>query len=311
MTISSPNLLLLSYWETLDCPFGNDYYPIIIKFLFSPDVLSNREPRVIHNHKFKADWLLFSRSVDPLVPTSFLDNHIAMYTAFTKVVISAASQSILKYVTHQNVRSSPMWWNKDCTKAVNDRTNCFCFFRHSRSLTDFLSYKNQCAVTCKVLKQSKFSSWKDYTGTLHSNTSIGRFWNTSKKFRWCIFPITIATNEDWFENFCSKVASSCVPMYNEVTLSSNLDCSNQNQSLVKPFFSSELIYAINSRKSLVADLDSIPPLHTKNLPESTINVLLTILNNLFSNTTIPDNFMKKCHTNFFLSNFSTRSNEYQ
>jgi len=160
MTISSPNLLLSSDWETLDYPFSSDHFPIIIKFSVSPASLSKRYPGALNNHDFnfnKADWSIFSLSVESLMSISYPDNPIAAYSTFTSVVISAASQSILKYVTHQNFCSSPVWWNADCTKAVKDRTNCFHLFRRSRSMSDFFKIKNQCAVTRRVLNSNSLS----------------------------------------------------------------------------------------------------------------------------------------------------------
>lgn len=107
-----------------------------------------------------------------------------------------------------------------------------------------------------------------------------------------ISPTSSAANEDWFDNFCSKVAPVYVPMFNEVEY---IQCANaraqvEDHALTKPFLLIELLNAIYSRKSSASGLDSISPILIKNLPDRAISCLLDILNNLFLNLKIPSSW---------------------
>lgn len=116
------------------------------------------------------------------------------------------------------------------------------------------------------------------------------FWNTAKKLRRCVFPEVYTTNEDWFENFCSKVVPPYVPRANEIEFDFPLNYLGDRKSdfLTSPFVLSESSIAINSRRSAASGIDLISPLVLRNLPSDALNTLLNVLNRLFLNVTVPE-----------------------
>lgn len=176
--VSSPNLLLTSQWEVLDCPHGSDHYPIIIRLPYSqvpPDSLVPKTQQIPKFNFNKADWALFSSLVETRIPPRFSEDPLEAYVAFTDIVISAANLSIPKYKSTLHARASPTWWNDNCTATVKARSTAFRSFRQSKSLADFLIYKNQCAITRRTLKLAKLSAWREFTSVLNPSTPISTF----------------------------------------------------------------------------------------------------------------------------------------
>ena len=81
-----------------------------------------------------------------------------------------------------------------------------------------------------------------------------------------ISPNPSATNEDWFDKFCSKVAPDYIPIYNEVEFMqrANTRADKENHILTKHLLLIKLQNAINSRKSLASGLDFISSILIKN-----------------------------------------------
>ncbi|KAL4084786.1 hypothetical protein QTP88_027689 [Uroleucon formosanum] len=272
ISVSSPNLLLTSQWEVLGCPHGSDHYPIIIRLPHSqvpPDSLVLKVQQILKFNFNKADWALFSSLIETRIPPRFSEDPLEAYASFTDIVINAANLIIPKSKSSLHAKASPTWWNDNCTTKIKARSTAFRSFR--------------------TLKFAKLSAWRDFTATLNPSTPISTFWSTAKKFRQIISSTSSATNEEWFDNFCSKVAPDYVPMFNEID---HFQCANTRAHeevhiLTKPFLLVELLNAINSRRSPASGLDSISSILIKNLPERTISCLLDILNNLFLNLKVP------------------------
>lgn len=79
----------------------------------------------------------------------------------------------------------------------------------SRSRDDFITYRKACADITKVLNKTKKASWKKLCSNLDPTTHLSEFWAIAKKFKHCIYSPSMASNEDWFENFCNKIS----PLY--------------------------------------------------------------------------------------------------
>lgn len=111
ISISSPNLLLTTEWEVLDCPHGSDHFPILIKVPVSHTPLASHAPRVEQVHKFnfnKADRSLFSSLVDTRIPFRLPDDPIEAYSCFIDIVLGAANASIPKSKMSLHDRASPL-----------------------------------------------------------------------------------------------------------------------------------------------------------------------------------------------------------
>lgn len=268
---------------------------IIIQLLLRSHILlsppSNCMPTTLSKNKFnfnKADWSIYSSLVTSFLPSIASNHPLTAYADFTDALVKAASLSIPKLNAKQKCSSSLIWWNNECSEAVEAKTLAFRCYRLNRSTPHYLLYKKQCAITRCILKLAKRSSWQVFTENLHSSTPFKFFWETAKKFRRCIYRQPSSHNKDWFSGFCSKVTSHYVPTLDEANLNSILndypiDSSSNSTFLIDPLLLSELEIANNSRRSVAAGMDQISPLLIKYLPFFAKCVLLNILNDLLGN----------------------------
>ncbi|KAL4150005.1 hypothetical protein QTP88_003854 [Uroleucon formosanum] len=153
-------------------------------------------------------------------------------------------------------------------------------------MTDFLNYQNCCAATTHLLKDAKRMAWKKFCSSLNPSTSKHILWSTAKRYNNCISPSNRPTNDDWFHDFCSKVATCYVPTASEVYPSFYPQLPLLH-ILTNPFTITELNHAISSRRSIASGLDNISPLLLKHLPSCALDFLLKVLNYILSTNQIP------------------------
>ncbi|KAL4119211.1 hypothetical protein QTP88_012055 [Uroleucon formosanum] len=297
LSFCSPDVIWSFSWSVLDDSRGSDNFPILIsntagnhsRGTQSSDPFHGPidKPRCTFNFN-KADWASYSRLIQysiTSVPTDLPLND--SYTTFTKIIDNAAEQYIpVKNSNPKSFPSFPPWWNLSCTKAVKNRSQLFKRFRRSGLMTDFLNYQNCCAATTHLLKDAKRMAWKKFCSSLNPSTSKHILWSTAKRYKNCISPSNRPTNDDWFHDFCSKVATCYVPTASEVYPSFYPQLPLPH-ILTNPFTITELNHAISSRRSIASELDNISPLLLKHLPSCALDFLLKVLNYILSTNQIP------------------------
>jgi hypothetical protein len=160
-------------------------------------------------------------------------------------------------------------------------------------MSDFLKYRNACALTTRLLKGEKRKNWKDFYSNLNPSQTIKYIWTTTKSYKNCINPRKHFKNDNWFDNFCSNVAPCHVPTVSEI-------CPNYYSQhsppyiLIHDFIMPELDIAISSRKSTAFGLDNISLLMLKHLPSNALNCLLSILNNISATQQVPSTWLSYC-----------------
>jgi len=172
-------LLPRSYlsWRTLGEPHGSDHIPIILTANFnnithptSSNLILDDVPISASPFNFyKANWSSFSLQIqnsissltEPLLPLN--------YSTLTSIISQSAESTIPRKRSKTNLYPpSPPWWNQSCTEAVKNRSLLFKNFRRSRSMSDFLIYRNACANTItRILKHEKKNSWKKFCSNLN------------------------------------------------------------------------------------------------------------------------------------------------
>jgi hypothetical protein len=179
-----------------------------------------------------------------------------------------------------------------CSKAVSYRKSLYKTFIRSRSIQDYLIYRNASAATTHLLKESKRQAWKQVCMNLNPSSSIQSTWNTAKRFRNSIFTYPRPHNDSWFDDFCCKVALCYVPSRSEALHISILPVSNTPTThvIAMPNTLNELNVAIASRKSIASGLDNISPTMLKYLPTNAVEYLLNILNKILLINKIPNSW---------------------
>ncbi|KAL4082906.1 hypothetical protein QTP88_029560 [Uroleucon formosanum] len=300
ISFSSPNLIWSTTWHTLNDPHGSDHFPIIITFNYNThnrgysSILQDTLSPTLQFNLNRADWNQFSQTIsNNMSPIEATICPLEAYNQFCQLILTAAKQSILhKNQTKENFAPSPPWWDSNCTQAIKLRKHLFKIYRRSGSPSDYYNYNNSCAATTRLLKNKKRIAWKQFCSNLNPSSSLQDLWKTAKRFRKCIQPSTHTLNDDWFEDFCAKVAPCYVPSESESSpsLIELSTISPPDHCLNLPLTQDELFAAINSRKSIASGLDNISPLKLKHLPAAATELLLSILNKLISSNQIPSSW---------------------
>lgn len=158
-------------------------------------------------------------------------------------------------------------------------------------MIDFFNYQNYCSATTRFLKDTKRVARKKFCSSLNPSTLKHIPWSTAKRFKNCVSPSYRPTNDDWFHDFCSKVAACYVPASSEIYPSLYPPQLPLLHILTNPFTLSELNYAISSRRSIASELDNISPLLLKHLPPYALDFLLNVLNYILSTNHIPSTWI--------------------
>jgi len=124
---------------------------------------------------------------------------------------------------------------------------------------------------------------------LKPSSSINSLWNIAKCFRKCKHPTTYPHNDDWFDDFCTKVVPCYIPSKSESTFYSSTisSLSPSDHCLSLPLSLGELKNAIFSRKSVASGIDCISPLKFQHLSTSAVEFLLLIFNKIIDSNQIP------------------------
>lgn len=319
ISFCSPNLMWSSTWSSMADPHSSDHFPILISLSQnsftttntpinpSTNVSSTSTP-ILQFNLNKADWNLFSDLINRNITS--IDNMscpVEAYNQFTQIILDSAKLSIsIKHINSKIYPPSPPWWDSSCTEAVKTRKKLFQTYRRSGSIHDFYRYNNACSYTTRLLKSKKSNAWKKFCNDLNPSSSISSLWQTAKSFRNCINPPSRPHNDEWFNDFCSKVAPCYVP--SEVETNPNFSTTYSQLSpahcLSLPLTLGELSSAIFSRKSAASGIDCISPLMLKHLPTNALELLLKIFNKLIDSNLTPNSWtaykvipIPKAHSN--------------
>ncbi|KAF0763903.1 RNA-directed DNA polymerase from mobile element jockey [Aphis craccivora] len=99
------------------------------------------------------------------------------------------------------------------------------------------------------------------------SNSIDHLWSVTKKFKNCITPSTQPDNDDWFDDFCSEIAPFYVPSESK--------------------FFPRYVQIISPNHTLTNLFNNISPVMLKQLPASVLDLLLSIMNNIYTSQQIP------------------------
>ncbi|KAL4113880.1 hypothetical protein QTP88_017437 [Uroleucon formosanum] len=272
LSFCSPDISWYLSWRTLSEPHGSDHIPIIVTtktnrlFHFTKRSVNLDTAVNIHSsfNFNKANWSSFSLQVQNSI-ASLTDNNpsILSYSTLTSIINNSAESSIPR-------------------KRPNSNSN----FRRSESMHDFLKYRNSCALTTRLLKSKKRKNWKAFCSNLKPSHTVQHLWSTAKRYKNCISPRKNFENNDWFDNFCSKVAPCHVPSASEI-YPNYYSQHSPPHVLTNDFSMTELDIAISSRKSTASGLNNISPIMLKHLPVNAIDCLLSILDNILATQQVP------------------------
>lgn len=157
LTLASPNIMTSASWKVLPLSFGSDHFPILtaIPKQNSPPT---PVPPILKYKTAEADWNLYSNILEEkirLLPATNSSIVSEIYSSFVDCLLSAADESIPLKNVASNKRSSPPWWDSDCTRCVRDRNQQENTFSANPTLANYLKFKKSSAYCKRVLAKKK------------------------------------------------------------------------------------------------------------------------------------------------------------
>ena len=157
ISFCSSSLASLASWTVLPHSFGSDHYPILISFP-QLNVDSVILPPLQKYNLHRADWAGFQiclgACVESLPPVG-LDNIDSCYDQFVEAIDLAAGRFVPLRRNDRRYRSSPPWWDEDCSQAVKNRRESEARFKTNMSSANFLQFRHTQAKTKRLLLKKR------------------------------------------------------------------------------------------------------------------------------------------------------------
>ena len=292
---------LFSDWYVLSSLFGSDHFPIIIS---SP---SHSSRILSHNWNLKfADWDLFSSLCNTSITDDILSSNSPV-SLFTSKLIDIANASIP--LCSNSSKPFKPWFNNNCKVAIRNKNRALNNFKRYPTTSNLNAFRRLRAVARRTIKESKSCFWKAFTSTLGIQSSSSKVWNVIRSFKGQTSSSHIShlcinnnTYTSFFEisnqlgkHFAHVSSSSHYPdsflNFKSITESIPIDfSSNNSENYNLPFTLKELHLAIDQCSSSSKGPDNLHYSFFKHLPPSSIDILLSIINLLWSSDSFPDSW---------------------
>lgn len=153
-------------------------------------------------------------SEPPLVQYNYFINSVHASLLDASRIPSHKSRS----VEH---KTSPIWWNSECTSLCKQRRQAFLRFKSTLDPQLLLDYRILNAKTRRATKEAKRKSWRGFCSTFNRTTPIPEVWRAAKAFRSGQYPKRFPLPVDLLHDFADSVAPSYVPEASEVHITFN------------------------------------------------------------------------------------------
>ena len=295
LSFCDPTSLLDFSWEVYKDPCGSDHYPIVLKY---------ENTNYNHPSKWKlskADWNKFQTLCSDILTQDKINNA----EAFTETLVLIAKECVPKSAT-PNKKNKP-WYNKDCKEAINKRKSALRKFKKEPTTTNLINYKFYRAKARKTLKETKRECWKDYIEKINFSTSPKAVWRMVRGItgKTKAAPVKhLSSNsievteekdiveklaEKFSENSSSKNYNSQFQRVKENAEKNKLKFDSDNSEEYNiPFSLVELKNSIQKSHNTAVGPDNIHYEFIKKLPETSLNLLLEIFNDIWKKGTFPE-----------------------
>lgn len=163
-------------------------------------------------------------------------------------------------------------------------------FKYNPTEENYVNFKRLQAVKKLTLNRERRNSWMNLCSSFSRLTPLSLIWKYMRKFNRTFTPSSNYTS--WINDFLCKYSPDFV---NKPFDSSSVNNSSSiNNSFLKPFTLQELKSAIATRRDTSFGLDGIPYIVFKKMNDSCLTVFLKVLNGLWSNNHIPDDWKTDC-----------------
>lgn len=294
LAFCDPSLFLQYTWRVHDDLCGSDHFPII---LTQPCVRPLVE---IQRWKLnKADWDSFNDlCADELISDDirYSNNHIE---SFTDKLLSIADKTIPKTSKQPRIVRKP-WFNNECKIAINERKEALKKFKCTPNSTTLSNLRVLRAKARRTIKIHKRDSWRSFVSRLNNQTPMKKIWNMVRRISGkptstgCSHLKVNGVNIEQPADIANTMASTL--SYNSSSDHYNPKFrrykahqeqwpinfpSDNSESYNQPFSLTELQTALKSAHDSATGPDNVHYQMLKHLPESALETLLQIFNNIW------------------------------
>lgn len=289
LSLCTSSIALNCSWKTVNDPFGSDHLPIVINYSKSGQILQDR--CVMFDLTKHVNWRSFSIKVSKVVDGIQDGSNLKQnYSIFARGVVDALCSSQTKSIptVQQGKRTPTIWWDDECTDALQAKSKMFKQFRRTGSQKDYIDYKRLEALFVRITKKKKRGYWRSFVESLDKDTALTTLWSTARKLRNSSYSSTPVDNysEEWMTRFAKKICPDFVSTDNVY-----LDVDNSQHSMnniASPFTIEEFEFALESSKNSCPGLDGIKFNVLAKLPEEAKLFLLSLFNNFIIENVCPD-----------------------
>ena len=299
LTLCDPTSFLDYTWKTHKDTCGSDHYPIIIN---TNNNIQNHTPRWNVN---KADWTTFKQ----LCTEQLTEDNIQTMESFTETLISISTKSIPKN-SPPGKKNRP-WFNSECKKAIKDRKAALRKFEKQLTTCNCNKYKQLRTKTRKTINEAKKKCWQEFIQKINISTKPKTIWKMIRKISGKYNPMPIkhllVQNTKITEE--KAIANQLAETFSKNSSSENYSKQFQNQKKSQEKYKinfnsenhepynefitlTELKSAIEKSHDTAVGPDEIHYSFLKHIPPESLDLLLKLYNNIWTNQTFPEGWKK-------------------
>lgn len=182
LTLSSPSIADMLTWSILEEELGSDHYPIEICIQI-PNQYSYKSNTLSANLR-KINYNCFRQN---LINIETLESTTLNVDTYNKLISNIQEAAILSSPPgkrkNDKSRSSPVWWDSDCSAAVRARKAVFLKYSKCINYNNFFEFQKSDAKVKKLLKYKKRTKWKVFCTEINKTTPDSLVWKKIKLFK--------------------------------------------------------------------------------------------------------------------------------
>jgi ribonuclease HI len=295
-----------------DDPMGSDHLPTFT--VLNEPVNFEAQYRDKWNLN-KADWSVFKCKCLEYINDDILNNDVEeSWQGLSEGINKAAEASIPKVINKENKKYKKLpFWSEDCSKQIKIRNAARNKSNRTKLPADCANYRKQKGIAQKMIKMAAQNYWQNYCDSLNQNTKLNSVWRIAKKMTGSSgnFRVTTLKKANNFYDTNEAKADLLAEVFANSSSNNNYsptflqhkdqfeaenkeeytnlpDSIDQSPVLNVPLNLQELNDAIHNCKSDTSPGDdSIPYELIKNLPPSSVCVVLALFNLIWSSGSTP------------------------
>lgn len=308
ITISTTHLSRKLKWDTHEDLCSSDHFPILIDHILQP---KNNHTTVKYIFE-DANWEEYKAltKINDINSNTLQERLDLLHTTINNAVPQCIPQ---KCILHKN-KQVP-WWNSIIAELIKNRKSMIRKYKKTKLQEYFQEYKKLRAKVRQEILKEKQKCWNDFTQNINSNTSERDIWSSINRINWGITNSQnvinainsngeiVTENIDIAEELAKYYANisnnnqsddNYFQQRNKIETTSNIDFTTQNQcEYNQPFTFHEFSLSLNHIKKSAPGPDNIHIEMFQKLHESSLNLLLNIMNEVWKTGKIPYNW-KEC-----------------